>query len=230
MPTPTPDQGITVPDGTDLAAVVTAMQNAIADLQTRLSLRYTNEADRTARHPVSVEGEVSDLAAENRREAYDGAAWISATARGYRGYRIRTADAAAINNSTALVSDAVLSVPIGATGLYVWDCVMFYDATTVADAQFAIQWPGAPANRRSGIMGRQAATATNIDAPTTTTNSTGLAVGGNGAGTTTWARMSGYVQNTGAAGNLVVMYAQNTLEVSNLFIRAGSRMSVLQVS
>jgi hypothetical protein len=90
------------------------MQNTIADIETRLNLRYTSVADRTARHAVGVEGESSDVAAENWADSFDGAAWISRTARGYRAMKILNADATAINSGTtgiAFVNDPTLFAP-----------------------------------------------------------------------------------------------------------------------
>lgn len=229
MPTNTPDQQITLPAGTDLAAVVAAMQNAVADIELRLNLLYTNAADRTARHPVGTEGECSDLAAENWADSYDGANWISRTARGYRGYKVRTADAAAINNSAVLVNDATLVIPIEAAGDFVFGGEIFYDSATAADFKMAFTWPGAPAQQWGG-MGRNTATATNIDAPVVTASGTSAAFGSMGVGTRTWVRFAGFIRNTGVAGNLQLQYAQQVADPTNLTVRAGSNLWALRVS
>lgn len=230
MPAVTPDQGIALPVGTDLASVVAALANTVASIETRLNLRYANAADRLARHPAGIEGECSDLAAENWADSFDGAAWISRTARGYRGMKVRTTDAAAINNSVALVNDATMVVPLLAAGTFIFGGELFYDSSTIADVKLAFTWPGAPTASRWGLMGRNSGTTTNIDAPVTSVSGTAQALGSLGVGTTTWGKFFGIIVNTGAAGNLQAQYAQNTADPTDLRIRAGSRLWVLQVA
>lgn len=230
MPTTT-DQQISIPQGTDLANVVATLINTVADLERRLNLAYANTADRTARHPVGIEGECSDLAAESWADSFDGANWISRTARGYRAMRYRTTDAAAINNSVALVNDAVLVAPIEAAGVFVFGGQIFYDASTIADLKLAFTWPGVGTTRWGG-MGRASGTNTNIDAPCVIASGGTLAFGalGAGAGSTTFVQFSGILANTGVAGNLQTQYAQNTLDPSNLVVRAGSNLWVMRIA
>lgn len=230
MPTTTTDQQITIPVGADLADVVAAMASAIADIQTRLNLRYANAADRAVRHPVAIEGESSDLAAENWADSFDGANWISRTARGYRAYRVRSTDAAAINNNTVLQNDGVLVAPIEAAGVFLFGGSLFYDASTVSDIKIAFTWPGAPTASRWGITGREQTTTTNITAPVVTASGGTAVLGGLGVGVGTWAPYSGILVNTGAAGNLQMQYAQNALDPTDLRVRAGSSLWVLRMS
>lgn len=229
MPTTTTDQQITIPVGADLADVVAMMASAIADIQTRLNLRYANAADRTARHPVPIEGESSDLAAENWADSFDGANWISRTARGYRAYRVRTTDAAAINNNTALQNDAVLVAPIESAGVFVFGGEVFYDASAASDFKMAFTWPGLPTVSTWGVLGRDAATTTNITAPVATASGASQALGAVGVGTRTWATYRGVLVNTGVAGNLQMQYAQQALDPTDLRVRAGSSLWVLRV-
>jgi hypothetical protein len=233
MPTPTPDQGITLPVGGDLAAVVTAMQNAIATIETRLNLRYANAADRTARHPVGVEGESSDLAAENWADSFDGSAWISRTARGYRGMKILNADATAINSGTTgigFVNDPTLVVPLEAAGSFAFGGLLFYDTPTAADMKMTFTWPGAPTASRWGATGRDATTTTNVAQSVVIVSGTAAVFGGLGAGTPAWVAFDGYIRNTGVAGNLQLQYAQNVADAGNFTVRAGSRLWVLKTS
>lgn len=230
MSTTTPDQQIVIPVGGDPANNPTAFTNMIAGVESRLALRYTNLADRTARHPVSVEGQLSDLAAENRMDAYDGASWISANARGMYARRMRTTNAAAILNSTTLVSDAVLTVPLDVTGTFKFRGRIYYDGSTTGDFKLAFTFPTVAANgARWGLMGRDAATATNITAVSATSSGTALAAGGNGVGTDTFVDFNGFI-NVTATGNLVTQYAQNTLDATNLTIRYGSWLEVVRES
>lgn len=229
MPADTPDQQITLPVGTDLAAVVTAMQNAIADIETRLNLRYASAADRAVRHPAGIEGECSDLAAENWADSFNGAAWISRTARGHRAIKIRTANQV-VNNSIALVNDNTLFAPLEATGTFIWDADIYYDSATAADAKFAFTWPGAPPAVRWGGLGRNIATNTNVEALTTTASGTALAFGSTGVGVVTWLRMSGFIVDPGAAGNLQLQFAQQVADPTDLILRPGSRLKLLKIS
>lgn len=228
MSTVTPDQGIIIPVAGDPANNPQAFIDMIAGVESRLVLRYTNLANRTALHPVGVEGQISDLAAENRMDAYDGASWISQTARGLYARRMRTTNATAINNSTTLVNDAVLQVPLDVTGTFRFYGRIYYDASAVADMKLAFTWPASTA-AKWGLMGRDAGTFTNITAAVATGSGSAVAAGGNGVGTATFLTFDGFV-TTSATGTLVVQYAQNTLEVSNFTVQSGSWLEVLKVS
>lgn len=228
MPADTPDQQITLPVGADLAAVVAMMQSMIADVETRLGLRYASDADRTARHAVGTAGESSDLLAEARADSFDGTGWISRTVRGLYAHKQYNVDKAPINNNAVLANDAVLVVPIGAAGEFVFGGEIFYEATIVADMQMAFTWPGAPTKSRWGGIGRQPTTATNIEASVQTVSGTKLAFGGNGVGAPSIVTFVGFIKDTGVAGNLTTQFAQNTAEVSNLNIYAGSRLWIMK--
>lgn len=233
MPTPTPDQGIVLPVGGDLAAVVAALTNTVAGLETRLNLRYANAADRTARHPVGIEGESSDLAAENWADSFDGASWISRSARGYRGMKILNADATAINSGTtgtALVNDPTLVVPLEAAGNFSFGGEIFYDGPTAADMKMAFTWPGAPTASRWAAMGRDATTTTNIAQAVVIVSGTSATFGALGVGTPAWVTFAGYIRNTGVAGNLQLQYAQAVADAGNFTVRAGSRLWAMKVS
>lgn len=230
MSTVTPDQAIVIPVAGDPANNPTAFTNMIAGVESRLALRYTNLADRAARHPVSVEGQLSDLAAENRMDAYDGAAYISGAVRGLYAQRMRTTNATPINNSTTLVNDAVLTVPLDTTGTYRFRGRIYYDGSTTGDFKLAFTFPTiAASGAKWGLLGREAATQTNITAAAATASGTAIAAGGNGVGTTTFADFNGFINIT-ATGNLTAQYAQNTLDATNLTIQFGSWLEVIRTS
>ena len=227
MSTVTPDQGITIPIGGDAANNPTAFIDMIAGVESRLVLRYTDLANRTALHTAPVEGQVTDLAAENRMDAYDGASYISLATRGLYARRMRTTDAAAIVNNT-LVSDATLTVPLDVTGLYRFYGRIYYDASTVADFKLAFTFPAVAASgAKWGLMGRDATTATNITAAVATASGTAIPAGGNGVGTATFADFDGFINIT-ATGSLVTQYAQNTTEATNMTVRFGSWLEVVK--
>lgn len=233
MATPTPDQGIPVPAGTDLASVVAAMANAIAAIETRLNLRYADNADRLVRHPAPIEGESSDLAVENWADSYNGTAWISRSARGYRGMKILNADATAINSGTtgaAFVNDPTLVVPLEGTGNFSFGGELFYDSPTGADMKMTFTWPGGPTASRWAAMGRDATTTTNLSQTVVIASGGAAIFGGLGVGTAAWVTFAGFIRNTGAAGNLQLQYAQNVADPGNFTVRAGSRLWVMKTA
>lgn len=228
MSTVTPNQGITIPVGTDGADNPTAFASFVAGVESRLAMRFTNLADRTARNPVPVEGQYADLAAEDRGDVYDGASYISATARGLYARRMRTSNAAAIVNNT-LVSDAVLTVPLDVIGLFAFRGRIYYDASAIADFKLAFTFPTVAASgAKWGLLGRDITTNTNITAAVATASGTAIAAGGFGVGTSTFVEFDGFI-NTTATGNLVTQYAQNTTEATNMTVQYGSYLEVMKV-
>ena len=229
MPTVTTDQGIVIPIGTDAADNPQAFIDQTAGLESRVVLRYTDLPTRTALHTAPVEGQVTDLAAENRMDAYDGAAYISAAVRGLYARRMRTTNAAPIISSTVLVSDATLTVPLDVTGTYRFYGRIYYDASTVADIQVAFTFPAVAANgAKWGMLGRNDGTATQIKANVATASGTAISAGGNGVGTSTFLDFDGFINIT-ATGNLVTQYAQATTEATNMTVQFGSWLEVTKV-
>lgn len=66
----TANQGLELPDGTDNANVPLAMTNYNTGIEGRLVQRYLSSADRTARNPAPVEGEISYLANTDTYEKF----------------------------------------------------------------------------------------------------------------------------------------------------------------
>ncbi len=66
----TTNQGLELPDGTDVANVPLAMTNYNVGSENRLVQRYISSADRTARNALPNEGELSYLADLNRYEFF----------------------------------------------------------------------------------------------------------------------------------------------------------------
>ena len=122
MVIPTPNQGIPEQQGADPADLPSAQVSWDGVMENRLFQRFLSDADRVAKHNVGlVEGEVWHLAAEDRNEQWNGTDPISLYRRSLFSYARRTTDAAAINNSTALVSDLVLATVLPAvTGVFRW--------------------------------------------------------------------------------------------------------------
>jgi hypothetical protein len=229
MSTVTPNQGIVIPVDADSADAPQAFTDQTAGLESRVVLRYTNLADRAARNLAPVEGQITDLAAENRMDAYDGAAYISAAVRGLYARRMRTTNAAAINASTVLVSDAVLTVALDTTGTYRFNGRIYYDSSATADIKLAFTFPAVAASgAKWGLLGRNSVTNTNIDAIVATASGSALAAGGTGVGTSTFIDFDGFINIT-ATGNLVTQYAQNTSDATNTTVQFGSYLEVAKV-
>lgn len=233
MPTNTTDQQITIPIGTDGADNPQAFIDQIADIETRLVLKYANEADRTARHTAPLEGDLTDLAAENRYDTYTGTVYVSTYTRSLFAVTERLTDAAAINNSIVLVPDAIMTVALPIAGRFNWDLILYYDATQAADLRLAMTWPAGVTLSRWGAQGLAVgAGGTTGDAQfaTATASAAIIPIGAAGVGAIVAARAHGTLTMGGTAGNFVVNYAQNTADVSNLVVRQGSRLHVWRVA
>lgn len=228
MPTDTADQQITRPVGGDLADVVTAFTNAIADLETRLVLKYTNFADRASRHTVPIEGDDSDLAAEDRADTYTGSTWISRTARGFYARKMRTTNAAAINNSTVLVADSTLTVALGeANRTYRFGVRLYYDGSTAGDIKFTVVFPAGTTLSKWGVITGDQATSTNVSRTVVTVSGNTAAAAGLGVAANTFVDFEGVLILGATTGNLQVQYAQFAADATNLTIQAGSELWVL---
>lgn len=233
MSTNTPDQQITLPVGTDLADNPQAFNDMIADVETRLVLKYTNVADRTARHTGPIENDLTGLAAENRYDAYDGANYVSLESRGYHFYARRTTDGTPVNNSTALVNDPVLVGALQTGGTYQWQAGIFYDSSTTADIKFAFTTPTFAAGNMRWMGQGLATTATTNegDVRIATVNVSGTATqfGGIGVSTIIFARLEGFITATSSA-NLQLQMAQQNLDATNTTIRTGSYLRAWRIS
>jgi hypothetical protein len=227
MPTITSNQGITIPSGADAAANPSAFTTMIGGVEGRLVMRFADLADRTARLPVPVENQVSALAIENRVDVFDGTSWISLAARDLYARRERATNSVAIISNAVLANDTVLAVTLDTVGRYTFRGRIYYDCSATADIRMAFTWPAATLSKW-GAIGRQAATATNIDALVVTATGTALIMGGNGVGTSTFFDYDGAL-TVSATGSLQAQFAQGTSDPTNLTIQAGSYLEVVKV-
>lgn len=235
MSTNTPDQQITIPVGTDLADNPQAFLDQIADVETRLVLKYTNAADRAARHTAPIEGDLTGLATENRYDAYTGAAYVSLTSRSFHSYARRTVDGTPgtgqVNNSIALVNDPLLFGAVDSGATYQWDATIFYDSSAVADIRFAFTTPTFSAMRWSivGLATTAAGNEGDMRVASVAVSGTSTQVGGIGVGTIITARIEGYITTT-AAGNIQLQFAQQNLDATNTTLRNGSYLRTWRVA
>lgn len=233
MPTDTSDQQITLPVGADSADNPVAFVNTTADVEPRLVRTYVNEADRTARMTSLAENNLSGLAAENRVEVWSGTTQLSLHTRSLWADLFRTADAAAINNSAVLVSDAVLVTALPVAGRFHWILTLFYDGSAAGDFKVAHTIP-AGATMRWGGIGPATTISGGVGSgqfSTATASGTSIAYGASGVGTanTMMLTIHGTVVMGGTAGNLQVQYAQQAADPTNLIVREHSRMQVWRV-
>lgn len=232
MPVNSANQGIPEQQGADPANLPSAQVSWDSVMENRLFQRYTNEADRTARNAAPNEGEASHLAAEDRAEVYNTAAWISLHSRSLYANLRKNADSAAVNNSTALVNDTDFVVALPTTGTFQWRQVSFYDCVAAADFKCTYTFPAAT-TLRWGVMALGNVGTANpgdVFVPTVTASGSTQFIGGVGAGTIVWAVFEGEVTMGGTAGNMQFQYAQQVADPSNLIHRSRSRLQVWRVS
>jgi hypothetical protein len=233
MPTTTGNQQIVIQQLPDAANLPNAQVAEVGSFENRLVQRYTNLADRTARNATVDQGQASYLQAEGRYDSYDGANWVSLHPRSMFQYVRRAADAAAINNSTALVSDAVLVTTLPAvTGIFHFEDTILYSSSQTADLKVAylftagtVWWGG------NGLA--TAATATTGDGQWAiqTVSDTTNPYGGANVGTKLLLKTWGEISLAGVGTNFTLRYAQNALDATNTIpAYAGSHRKVWRVS
>ena len=211
------NQGIPEQQGADPADLPAAQVSWDGVMENRLFQRYTTEADRTARNAAPNEGEASHLAAEDRFEIYNSAAWISGYHRSLFQYARRSTDAANVNNSTALVSDTVLVTTLPAvTGVYHWEDTIYYSSSQAGDYKVAYLFTAGTVIW-GGIGLATGATATSGDGnwQVATASDSAVAYGGAAVGTRLIVRTWGEISLTGTGTNLTLRYAQNTADPTN---------------
>jgi hypothetical protein len=226
MPAVTPDQGLSLPIGADVANNPAAFNNFVAGVEPRMVRLYTNLADRVARQLVVAENELSALATEDRVEVYNGSANISLHTRSmFLSTRIAvdqvlTASSVVLQNVTNMAA----ALPGVNNSIFRWRSHIFYDATTVADIKFAYTIP-AGATMRWGINAIGPG-GVNPIYTAITGSGTATSVGALGIGSVMIAMVEGEVTMGVTAGNLQLQAAQNAAEASVTTVFARSCMEV----
>jgi hypothetical protein len=202
-------------------------------MENRLAQRYTTEADRTARNAAPNENEISTLSTDDRFEIYNSANWISAYSRSLFQYARRTTDAAAINASTVLVSDATLVTTLPAvTGIYHWEDTILYSSSQAGDYKAAYLFT-AGSVWWGGIGLATGATATTGDGQFAiqTASDTTNAYGGAAVNTKLILKIWGEIILAGTGTNLTLRYAQNSSDATNTIpAYAGSHRRIWRIS
>jgi hypothetical protein len=227
-----PDQGITLQIGTDPANYPSAQNSEFGGLLTRMNRKYVDEADRTARMLTLAEGDLSHLSASDREEIFNGVDHISLRTRANFQSVRRATDAANINASTVLVSDATMTTVLPAvTGVFAWEDVIVYSSAQAADYKIAYTFPGTAWWGGVGLAAAATATTGDGQFAVTTVSGTSAAYGGAAVGTRLILVVKGEVTLAGAGGNLVLQYAQQTSDASNTVpAYTGTRRQVWRTS
>lgn len=227
-----PDQGITLQVGTDPANEPSAQTAEFGGLLTRMNRLYVDEADRTARMLTLTENNISSLSASDRVEIFNLVNHISLRTRANFQSVRRATDAAAINNSTALVSDAVMTTVLPAvTGIFRFRDVIAYSSSQAADYKIAYTFPGTAWWGGIGVAVGATATTGDGQFAVTTASGTSAAYGGAAVGTRLILAVEGEVTLAGVGGNLVLQYAQQNLDATNTIpAYAGTSREIWRVS
>lgn len=206
----TTNQQITYPVGTDLADNPTAFLDMLADVEGRLVQRYTSSADRLARNPTPATGELSFVSGTTWYDRWTGAKWIPATSI----KAVKTADQS-VNNTTVLVNDAELFIPLTAINTrYLFHAAVRYSTNTTADIKFTFTVP-AGAGLVFGGIGADTAAAGTTNAGVNFTSSIGPATQPYNGGTEAWLVLHGSLLTAATTGNLQLQFAQAVANVSN---------------
>lgn len=227
MPTVTPDQGLTLPLQGDPANEQTAMSAYNAGVEPRLVHFYTNAADRTARNPAPVAGEISYLATPGRMDwcqSAVGPVWWEMQPIWVR----KQNNVQTVNNSTALVNDSFLILPYQANARYTLDGLVAWDSGTTADIKFswAISGAGATMPRwQITAVGTTLAFDAAIGAAVTDV----LTRGGAGIGSLIYGVFKGHFVTGANAGNLTLTWAQNALEAVATRVQTDSWLQLTRV-
>lgn len=227
MPVNSANQGIPEQQGADPANLPSAQVSWDGVMENRLAQRYTNEADRTARNPAPNENEISQLAAEDRAEIFNGAIWYSLFNRSFYGsYRVTSFSTATGTTALANVTNAFVSLPTA--GTFGFMGAIFASGTTAADVKFAYTWP-AGASGIWGLHGGDPATLTSFVNTMQTTSGNSVAVGLNGTTNPLMFTIEGEISMGGTAGNLQLQAAQNTSDATAVLLRV-ARLFVWRIA
>ena len=146
----------------------------------------------------------------------------------------KTADQS-VTNSTTLVNDSHLAIPLGASQTWIFEGVLFANGVSAGDVAFGFSVPTG-ANSTCGINAPQSGTAAaaptnmNINVMDDLLDGTALAFGTVGTGTTVTVAFWGKVVTGSTAGNLQLQWAQSTASATASTLEQHSWMKAERVS
>lgn len=233
MPSNTADQQITLPVGADPADVPSSLVAMIADVEPRLVKFYADAADRLARNPTPNAGEFCYLAAEARWDkcVVGGGApvWWEA----FPLYARKASEAQVVNNSSVLVNDSHLILPVEANARYVLDGSLWWDSGPTADIKFAWTGPAGFTMPRWTVVGLAAGVVLTegiISVAQSAAAGTTIVRAGPAIGSFVTGLLTGTVVTAAAAGNLTLQWAQNALEAVNTRVKQESFIRLHRVA
>ena len=216
MTTTTSNQQIVIQQLVDAANLPSAQVAEVGSFENKLAQRYTNEADRTARNPAPNENEISQLAAEDRVEIFNGSIWYSLYNRIFYGsYRVTSFSTAVSSTTLANVTGASVTLPTA--GTFAWKSTVFASGVTASDVKFAYTWP-AGASAIWGIHGLDTA-GTGFVGSAGTSSAGSIAVGLLGTTSPTMYTIEGEITMGGTGGALQLQAAQNTSDPTAVLLR-----------
>lgn len=144
----------------------------------------------------------------------------------------RSTDATARSNTNTISSaadDDVLTVPVEANGVYIAEGMIVYSTTDVADLRIAWGTPAGAtvvhtANGPAGNATSSAAVSMRVSS-----DGTFAIIGGMAGGTDMVASPLALIRISSTGGSVAFRWAQNTAEVSNTILRAGSWIRLTKV-
>lgn len=143
--------------------------------------------------------------------------------------RFRTTDSAPRNNSTSLLNDSDLVIPVAANAKYVMDGFFLYTSNATADINF--QFVGPASSTLSWSAWGQGTTATTFEGSIKNERRS-IAQNSAHGGTSSdlSVRPVGFLQTAGASGNLQLTWGQNTATVVDTKLLVGSWLRLHRVS
>jgi len=139
MPVNSADQQITTPVLGDAADQAVAFGDYNVDVEPRLVKKYADAADRTARNAAPTNGEISFLTNPGRYDTWM-APVVSAWWELRPLYITKATETQVVNNSTALVNDSHLILPMQINARYQLEGLIVIDTGTTGD--FKCDWIG----------------------------------------------------------------------------------------
>lgn len=128
-----------------------------------------------------------------------------------------------VNNSTTLQDDNELIIPLDASSTYIFDGLITYNSATAADLQMDFTVPAGASGRR--WLTYPQTTVTSCVTTTVTHNGGSITASATNIGATGAncdIPIRGIITTAGTSGNFVVQWAQNTADVSDSTVVAGS--------
>jgi hypothetical protein len=135
------------------------------------------------------------------------------------------ADSTPVNNSVVLAASTYLTLPVAASGFYIYESMILYDTNATADFQHLIVLPVGGTNGNLSRLTANTASTLTYNADT----SLSTASGGVASGTILACERTGLISIAGAVGNVSIQFSQNTATAVNTILKQGSWIRLTKV-